>query len=375
MTDDPIKRRNEVYEALQQTTDQKTLQNCTEEALAQAKKAYNTATQSPKLWNPWPQIAAYRLAHLMLRNKNADSHLEEIERLLIEAADANRTLGPLPLIYRLVVLHRLSNLNSKISKKTEEAFHEACEALRDNAISKQEDWDDIVDSGLLGKTKGGPIQKAVFNLLELSTYFLGYPYDKLEGLGGIIPYKHDARHPNPKAWILVGRDPRISNIQLSRAYATKELKDLERLNPHAVLFQLERQKKGAANQRYITDRHIRKSMTEGRGKPATYDALKMLAMILKKPDISREELQDYMTKEPDKISKTNFRKILSRFSDLFQDFESTYTRNLDAIGYPKDGSSEVFQLPQYPIYGAVQLQCLPSDFWQNCHSGVTEEDA
>jgi len=57
--------------------------------------------------SPWPEFAAYRLAHLKMRSgANEVEALREID-LLFERASHSEKTGPIPLIYRLAVLHRL----------------------------------------------------------------------------------------------------------------------------------------------------------------------------------------------------------------------------------------------------------------------------
>ena len=91
-------RRSAVYGLLTECVDQKLLRGGTANAISKARDAYARATSTPPLPAPWPQLAAYRLAHLSMRDDDlTESSLRKIVSLFTEASHDNR-IGPLPLI-------------------------------------------------------------------------------------------------------------------------------------------------------------------------------------------------------------------------------------------------------------------------------------
>jgi hypothetical protein len=106
-------RRTEVDRLLRDCTDSKLLRGGTPIATEYAERAYKFASAEPELPAPWPQLAAYRLAHLILRGAPTGDDLDRADQLLARAAGGvkhggSNPLGPLPLVYRLAVLHRLA---------------------------------------------------------------------------------------------------------------------------------------------------------------------------------------------------------------------------------------------------------------------------
>ena len=104
------KRRNDVASSIEEATIGKLSCGETAEATDEIEKAYKKATEEPIIDSPWPEVAAYRLAHLMLRKGDlTEPELRRADQLFKEADSTNATLGPWPLIYRLATLHRLGH--------------------------------------------------------------------------------------------------------------------------------------------------------------------------------------------------------------------------------------------------------------------------
>ena len=104
-------RQAEVDELLRKCTDAKLLLGGTGAAIEHAERAYELANTDPALPAPWPQLAAYRLAHLILRQNPTEELLYEANELFEKASGGtsdNAPLGPMPRLYWLAVLHRLS---------------------------------------------------------------------------------------------------------------------------------------------------------------------------------------------------------------------------------------------------------------------------
>jgi hypothetical protein len=212
MTDISIEeRRSEVHRLLKGCVDQKLLRGGTSEAISQARRAYSLATDPPSLPAPWPQLAAYRLAHLLMRVADLSvMSLREIDNLFAEASCGNR-LGPSPYIYQIAVLSRLKSALDEGSEK--DGVSERIRLAFEQAVGK------IRQTHLLARDRPQQrvaLQSAEFNLLEFAGYFLGAPYQPLEGLASL-----DFLDPLwIGRWFIVG--PGIERI-----FMTKELASCE----------------------------------------------------------------------------------------------------------------------------------------------------
>jgi hypothetical protein len=169
-------RHATVQKYLKYTCDNKLLKGNAADAIQYAKKAYEEASREPVLANPDPQLAAYRLGHLLMRNPKPDRNtIEEIIGLLRFATEAPE-LGPLPKIYLIAALNRrISRCESENDRTTsklemEDFFEQAVKELRRTSFRSD-------------KTESAVIQDYTFNMLELAAYMADLPYEKLEGLG------------------------------------------------------------------------------------------------------------------------------------------------------------------------------------------------
>jgi len=93
---------DDVQELLTKSYDQKLMHGGTAEAIRFARDACENASTLPE-GSPWRQLAAYRLAHLLLRQ---DGSLQEIDKLLLSTEGAD-FLEPLRSFCHLAVLHRI----------------------------------------------------------------------------------------------------------------------------------------------------------------------------------------------------------------------------------------------------------------------------
>lgn len=204
-----VSRRRQVQQYLQQATSEKLLKGGLHVALKAAETAYALATEEPAVEQPWPALAAYRLAHLMLR-KGADSitDLERVESLFLEAGRAT-VLGPLPRIYRLGVLDRL------VRSAAEEDARALYASRLDQAFR-------VASGHIADPVENDPvIESPQFNMLELAAYFLGR--------GGELPTGKHAR-PEPlgkllaeAGWFLVGPEREIARLRMAEQIARDEL--------------------------------------------------------------------------------------------------------------------------------------------------------
>ena len=156
-----------VSKKLKDAFDKKTLSGGTAEAVRLLEEAYEMARNPSPLESPWPQITAYRLAHLRLRQgKKTDWH--DVDRLLVEAS-SGEVLGSAPLIYRLLSLWQLQQRGFTTFDQLQDIYQEA--------RTKQGKW-----SPSPVRDEGQSVQSTAVNLLELAAYFTSLDYAPLEGL-------------------------------------------------------------------------------------------------------------------------------------------------------------------------------------------------
>lgn len=213
-----------LIELLRKGTSLKTLTHSTSEAETILTEAYKYASlhEMPK---PWPQLAAYRLAHVLLRDAKHNSDYERIDFLLQEAASAN-CLGPLPRLFRLAVLHRLLPQISDLKRTAKPVIKQLISDIEhyNGALRSQENY-----SGLTA------VQGAFFNMLELAVYFTGFPYQMLEGKGrdhdGILGDKLRDQQPfsdlfsSMEDWRLVGSEKNLTAAAYPGELVLEELQD------------------------------------------------------------------------------------------------------------------------------------------------------
>lgn len=174
-------------------------------------KAYDLASQYD-LHEPWKGFCAYHLAHLtMLADSNGPSGVAA-EKLFQEAGAA-KFLGPFPFIYRLAALERVE---IKDRQKLKDSFTEALRSFSELAFSDRLEGD---ESG----------QKHYRNMLRLAAYYFGYP---TESAVVTVP-----RNGN-SFWVLVGNDPKLAKLKLSKAFVFEEMEALCRKYSESVFFKL-----------------------------------------------------------------------------------------------------------------------------------------
>jgi len=200
-------RRERVNRLLTETASSKLLRAGSSSALARAREAYELAHEEPELV-PWSALAAYRLAHLLLREPRTRKSLEDADELFAEAA-RQRELGPYPRIYRLALLQPLGASRSTI----ERTFREAANAY--------DDWSGV-RAGASELPTAVSIQTDLFAMLELAGYFLDLDRAPLDGRGG----RPEERYLRETHWRLVGPDPMLADVRISEATARAELDSL-----------------------------------------------------------------------------------------------------------------------------------------------------
>jgi hypothetical protein len=205
-------RRVKVSRLLLNSIDRKLLKGGSNKALEWAVEAYELAKKDVKLLAPWPQLTAYRLAHLKSRiAESSVGNLEEIDVLFTEASTTPE-LKAIASAYRVAVLTRLEFIGPDSSRcrwqeKRSDCFREALQAIRHAQLNPN----------VLTK-ESIPIQTTAFNLLEFSSYLLGLPYDDLEGLGMRDTVEHQLRG----GWFIAGSG--IERIRMTEEFARCEFR-------------------------------------------------------------------------------------------------------------------------------------------------------
>ena len=206
---------DEVRKLLNETYDEKLKRGGTTVATKSAKDAYEKASILPAAWSHWRQLAAYRLAHLLLRS---DGSLQEIDELLSIAEGAD-FLEPLRSFCHLAVLHRIRSgmKNSKdlasVADRIEKVFATAKGHVKQAA--SPHDHSTVVRY---------IAQEPSFNTLEVLSYAMGLPYE-LEGIArndDFLPYSDD--HPtqgfNTHAWQILSQG--FESVWMTEEFARRE---------------------------------------------------------------------------------------------------------------------------------------------------------
>lgn len=336
-------RRSKVDKLLRECVGDKLMFGQTGLALEKAEQAYSLAIQSPEVPSPWPELAAYRLAHLMLRSPDSDSDLSEIEELLRFAGKPGPTgnqpvLAPRPVIYRLAVLKRIMHKTSNETDRRgiESQIKHAFKQARDQVEGLLRE--DRMTAGTRGSYPTGPIQHSFFNMLELTAYFLGETYSPLEGLGAL----DISNVEESDAWVILGPDSEIGSVRMSRQLAMFELEARAKSHPAAVLFCL------ASG----SDDPAWRLASTSKWQTTNYEGIKLLAYLLRDPSIRRKELRGkvvgYGADQNDR-----FRKAIERVQTGLQDV----TGRSDMRVFVPRSNPLSFDAPLL-LFGAVQLDTL-----------------
>lgn len=296
--------RYAIHTLLQRTRETKLLAGDLESAIEFATQAYRLALREE---TPWKELAAYRLAHLLLRNEaNSVEDLERILSLLKESETSIEFgLGPLPNIYQIAVLQRLSQMQPESADEYRERQNLAYEAAIETFRS----------ASFFGETRTrAELQSGHFNLLELAAYFANLPYGGLAGLGteelptntceGAFDYTGSYR--------LVSHDPQFGAIACTKAFAAAELESLSAKHPDAICFKLD-----MVNQ--DTDGSIRSGI-DGEWMSINDEQLRILAIEMVYPELptveKRQRVQIDICEKRYRKTKERLTKKLSQLTGI-----------------------------------------------------------
>lgn len=300
-------RRARVNRLLTEAASHKLLRAGTGHAVERAREAYELAQEQPVL-QPWAALAAYRLAHLVLREPRTRETLEEADALFAEAA-REPMLGPYPRIYRLALLQRLGASRPGI----ERTFREA--------VSAYDGW-------MRGRDSAGemqpsvPVQTDLFGMLELAGYFLDLDRAPLEGRGARLdePY---LREPH---WRLVGPDPTLADVSIPEATAVAELEALAPVLGAAFVFRLPPDRNAAVLR-----------VADGPWEALPHRAARLLACLLREDAACPQQLVERVMGGDGRAQQTALRQVRHRLTD-----------QLRARGYELPGELVVSAAAQRP---------------------------
>lgn len=309
-------RRVEVQRLLNKGSEAKLQRHQTAKARDVLKRAYDLAIEEPVLERPWPQLAAYRYAHMLLRlEPKSEADLSEIDHLFVEAAKA-KSLSALPSLYRLAVVDRLRRVSTVDEKYVKASFELCCQSVREHLASH-------------GRGDKFRLQHGLVNMLELAGYFLGLPLDALEGIadngGGSMDH-----------WYLVGPDPVIAKVNFSREHALEELDARQETNRQACVFCLPAE----------GDPWWRQSPNTNLRKLRENTARLLVARLCARNARPREALGE-------ETSPENARQALKRFKE---DLAELTGRNTDDFQGTEPGS--IGLPPDFVVYGAISERRL-----------------
>jgi hypothetical protein len=232
-SDSRDRRRPEVFRLLKEGTGDKMMIRRSKDALLTLRKAYVLATEPIPVFSPLFEIAAYRLANVLFRSATSEAELREVDQLYVQAAgagDKQGALGPMPLIQRVAVLHRLAALRKpgeserdKLLRELEAVFAEACRMARSSPPT--------VNDCTVTATE---VQGRLHNLLELAAYFTDLDYE--ERVSGLDSPYEDLKLGDE--WRIVGTGGVSESVRWPEEWAKTELADRQATGGVDMLFEL-----------------------------------------------------------------------------------------------------------------------------------------
>jgi hypothetical protein len=202
------KRTIEVVKWLKSGLDRKLQSGVQPRALEYLEKAYALARDPPRLEAPWPQITAYRLAHLKMR-EGTRTKWDEVDKLLQEATEED-ILGPAPLVYRLIALWK-RRPESASNRELEELYAKTQRLI---SQTRPGDKSSIPYPGDSRRT----LQPDWLNLLEIAVYATELRYEPITGWVNVDKDPFAGLGFESSAWIVL-EDGVHTTIQYPEAIA------------------------------------------------------------------------------------------------------------------------------------------------------------
>lgn len=296
-------RRGKVNQLLSSSIDRKLSRGGSSKALEWSEEAHHLANMPPRLPAPWPQLTAYRLAHLRCRaGQLSVADLQRIDALFVEASTTPE-LRSLACAYRIAILTRLECTDSRSSRsqwqqKRSVCFEEAVQAIRHVQINPR-----------TTSRESMVLQASAFNLLEFSSYLLGLPYDSLEGLAiqDVVEQCYSG------GWFITGRG--IERIRMTEEFARREFES-RAATSDGLFIELNRR---SASWRLIFDG------SDSEPQPVNPEFAKLLLLSIEQPSLAPSDLRRRTVGTDGEDPEGRFRKVKSRtqtaIRTLFRDRE------------------------------------------------------
>ena len=316
MTDSTLEqRRGKVHQLLSDSIDRKLSKGGSGQALEWAQEAYQLANLDSKLPAPWPQLTAYRLAHLKCRVVQVSvANLAEVDILFAEASTTPE-LKSLASAYRIAILTRLELKGPRSSKcrwqeKRSACFQEAVQAIRHAQMNPK-----------ASTTERMQLQTTAFNLLEFSSYLLGLPYDDLEGLAVRDVVQQDYKG----GWFITGSG--IEQIRMTEEFARCEFRARAAAS-NGLFIELNRQ---SASWRLAGDG------LDSEPESVNQKFAKLILLSREQPSLTKSDLQRRTVGTDGENPEARFRKVKSRTQDAVQKlFKNKNLRVFDENGLNED---------------------------------------
>jgi len=340
--------------------------------ISRAPEAYKLAKQDPPLPDPWPQLAAYRFARTIL--KKAVNEIEKLKKaaLLMKEASEAKSIGPLPLIYRAAILHRISSSLQNNSEEQKKYSRLAKQSFR-IAIERTQAW-----YLSLYEEKGGDFDNedyvapvsGFYNMLELIA-ILSRSEEKLYE---ILPESNLFAWQNfyddeifderaPSRWLIAGHDAGLMSVMIPRETAFEELNSRAQTKPNALFFRLSDNKNPVRMP--ICEYRLG---DDTRWQQGSYGPILLLAYCLagtmsdfgtmQKEIYRRREKKQSDAGEVTDAINNHFRQQKNRLKELLKELELTKGIE-DRDIFFKDPQKKILRLnPRIEVYGAIDGDML-----------------
>ncbi|GEM_PF-4280077 len=308
-------------ELFRKTAEAKLLRDDPQRVLQLAHQAYELSQHHQSSDAHWFRVAAYRLAHLLLRTEpNSREVLHRADELLGEAMEegVGDSIGALPAIYRVAVLVRLRQLepSADIDETIGKLFRLATQQL----------------SFARRSTSGPELQTETFNMLELCAYAAGIPYDALRGLGGATKEISDGYSGE---WRVVSNLPDKRSTSFSESFARRELESALAQHPTAFVFWVTAPGIGG---QFRLPGHQWQTWNQEK-------TLHYLAVKLYRPEIAPQMLSEQLQIPSSEATRTVKKRLGEKLGEI--------------LGRPFKVDDHLTEASGVPIFGIIRKPLLP----------------
>ena len=216
-----------IRELLRRCEDEKTTAGGYSAALRLAREAYELCSSEEfrnSLQQPWPQLAAYRLAILLARGNPRNADFLEIDGLLQFAMSVKSASG-LPIIWMAPFYALANQFRMKKNQRTQRSSDEMWE-IASNIVERS------------GRSSSRPIptiESESFNMYELLAIAAGKDMSSLGGRGAL---SFDSWISGDRPWRLWSSLGHQGNVRMNESIANAEIGGWSKKYPRAVFVKL-----------------------------------------------------------------------------------------------------------------------------------------